>query len=141
MDKKRLGDNIKTRRDALGLTQEVLSSDANIANRALQRIEAGEDNSNPTIETLDAIAGRLGREVIDLLEDGNGSKRVARSAAAEHFLAALDFHPLQRYLALFFLTNKEFYLREYWAYVKEHPVEAESFDLTSALQAIQKLAT
>lgn len=65
MDKRKLGNEVYLRRERAGLSQEQLSGKAKIANRALQRIEAGD--ANPTLDTLCSIAKILNCDVWELL--------------------------------------------------------------------------
>lgn len=60
---KEIGSKIRDLRESLKLTQMELSERANIANRALQRLEAGENS--PNLETLSAIASAMGVELSD----------------------------------------------------------------------------
>lgn len=73
MEKIKIGQKIRELREAQGLTQEELSGAANISNRALQRIETGSDDSNPTLETLSAIATALNSYVTELIAESGVS--------------------------------------------------------------------
>ena len=81
MDLGRLGEKIRNLRKTAGFSQEDLAERARIANRALQRIETG--RANPTLETLDSIAGALGVSVGALFDDGNTPRRSVAEALAK----------------------------------------------------------
>lgn len=85
MDVKALGLNIRRLRKDAGLTQEELAEKAKIANRALQRLEAGD--GNPTIETLAAIAQAVGAPLTGLF---NGGMMPAEALHAKGGKAGLD---------------------------------------------------
>ena len=63
---KKLGKNIKKLRLRLGLPQEVLAYNAGLKLSNLAKLEGG-FNSNPTLQTLAAIAGVLTKGSIDQL--------------------------------------------------------------------------
>lgn len=87
MNREVLGHRIRLLRERAGLTQEELAQNAHIAQRALQRIEAGE--GNPTLETLEGLCLALKVNigslfpaiVIDKQKDGKASQVRYRSAA------------------------------------------------------------
>lgn len=60
-----LAKNVKTRRKALGLSQEKLALDAEIDRTYISQIERG--ISNPSLLVLVKIADRLDSEVVALL--------------------------------------------------------------------------
>jgi len=60
-----VGEEIKKKRDFLGISQKQLSQKANISQSSIHYIESGQNS--PTIETLEKIAIALGITVIDLL--------------------------------------------------------------------------
>ena len=59
-------ERIRRRREAAGLNQQILATNAGIALRTLNRIEAGED---ARLTTLARIANALGCTVSELLAD------------------------------------------------------------------------
>lgn len=64
----KISENIKKFRKKKGISQDRLSKEADLALNTIVKIETGE-NSNPTVETLEKIAGALGVSVADLLKD------------------------------------------------------------------------
>jgi XRE family transcriptional regulator, regulator of sulfur utilization len=62
---KQLGMKIKQRREAKGLSQEVLAKRARISREYVNRLEAG--RYDPTIGTLQRLAKALGVPVTELL--------------------------------------------------------------------------
>lgn len=62
-----LGQRIRRRREAAGMTQEALARAADIGRFTLVRLEKGE--RSPRFKTLDALAGALGVRVSELLVD------------------------------------------------------------------------
>ena len=60
-----IGERMREARQKRGWTQAVLGSKCNMADSAIRRYEA--DRGNPTIETLERIAGALGVSVSYLL--------------------------------------------------------------------------
>lgn len=62
-----LGKNIRTLRNARGLSQEALAQDAQITQSHLGCIERG--NGNPTVETLFSICNALQVDVAELFQD------------------------------------------------------------------------
>ena len=63
---KKLGHNIKKLRSQRGISQEILARYANLKLSNLAKLEGG-FNSNPTLQTLAAIAGVLTNGSIDKL--------------------------------------------------------------------------
>ncbi len=63
---KKLGKNIKKLRLRQGMPQEVLASNAGLKLSNLAKLEGG-FNSNPTLQTLVAIAGVLTKGSLDQL--------------------------------------------------------------------------
>ncbi len=61
----KLSDNIRKLRKKKGISQDRLSKEANLALNTIVKIETDE-NSNPTVETLQKIAKALGVNVGDL---------------------------------------------------------------------------
>lgn len=55
--KRRVGDNIRDCRKALGWSQQTLAGEADLSLRFLAGVERGEEN--PSLETLIAIAAAL----------------------------------------------------------------------------------
>ena len=62
-----LGQRIRRRREAVGMTQDALARAADIGRVTLVRLEKGE--RSPRFKTLDALAGALGIRVSELLVD------------------------------------------------------------------------
>ncbi|MBI4991864.1 MAG: helix-turn-helix transcriptional regulator [Candidatus Harrisonbacteria bacterium] len=62
-----LSKNIKSLREAKGLSQEKLARLADVANNTLIKMETGE-NKNPTLETLRRVAKALEVSVDDLIK-------------------------------------------------------------------------
>jgi len=62
-----IGENIRTIRKKKGISQDKLSKLADVTLTTLTKIESGA-NSNPTIKTIQKIAGALGVKVGDLLK-------------------------------------------------------------------------
>ena len=63
---KKLGQNIKKLRIKMGISQELLARQANLKLSNLAKLEGG-FNSNPTLQTLAAIAKVLTKGSIDAL--------------------------------------------------------------------------
>lgn len=64
-----VGDNIKTRRKALKLSQMALAKAAGISQAAISAIESGAITRTPYTDTIGKIAGALGCTVSDLMGD------------------------------------------------------------------------
>ncbi|MBI4215597.1 MAG: helix-turn-helix transcriptional regulator [Parcubacteria group bacterium] len=62
-----VSDNIRKLRQEKGISQDRLSKMADLALNTVVKIET-EENSNPTVETLEKIAKALGVPVQDLFE-------------------------------------------------------------------------
>lgn len=58
---KEIGQQIKERRDTLGITQPDLAEMAGISKNTLYKIETGQ--ANPTLKVLNKIADILGMEI------------------------------------------------------------------------------
>lgn len=65
--RERVGANLRRIRRTSGMSQEVLAHRAGIAPSFLSQIENGK--RSPTITTLDAIAGALNIQIVDLFLD------------------------------------------------------------------------
>jgi transcriptional regulator with XRE-family HTH domain len=63
-----LADNIKKFRKQLNLSQEELARKAGITYSTLIKLESGV-NKNPTVKTLQQLAGALGVSIDQLLEE------------------------------------------------------------------------
>jgi transcriptional regulator with XRE-family HTH domain len=63
-----LADNIKKFRKRLNLSQEELARKAGITYSTLIKLESGV-NKNPTVKTLQQLAGALGVSIDQLLEE------------------------------------------------------------------------
>ncbi|MEN0085578.1 MAG: XRE family transcriptional regulator [Leifsonia sp.] len=61
----RLGDTVRTLRVGRGLTMEQLSTAAGVSRRVISQLEHGA--SNPSLSTLDRIAGALGTDFASLM--------------------------------------------------------------------------
>lgn len=61
MHSKDLIEAIKTRRDNLGVTQEMLADLSGVGLRTLKHFESGK--GNPTLETLQKLGNALGMEL------------------------------------------------------------------------------
>lgn len=73
-----LGQNIRTIRDSLGLTQEKLSEKSDISLKHLGEIERG--RGNPTLTTLVTVAYALGVSLSELMDIDPGRKILDTSA-------------------------------------------------------------
>lgn len=60
---------IKTRRDNLDVTQELLADLSGVGLRTLKKFESGK--GNPTFETLNKLGNALGMELIFKVKDLN----------------------------------------------------------------------
>ncbi|PQJ72744.1 helix-turn-helix domain-containing protein [Polaribacter butkevichii] len=60
---------IKTRRDNLDVTQEILADLSGVGLRTLKKFESGK--GNPTLETLNKLGNALGMELIFTVKDLN----------------------------------------------------------------------
>ena len=60
-----ISQNIKTMREAKGLSQEKLARLADVANNTIIKIESGK-NKNPTLNTMKKIAKALGVNLDEL---------------------------------------------------------------------------
>ena len=61
-----IADNIRKARKKVGLSQDKLAREADVAYNTIVKIESGE-NKNPTIETLRSIAKALDVSVDELI--------------------------------------------------------------------------
>ena len=68
-----LAQNIKKFRTQLGLSQEELARKAGITYSTLIKLESGA-NKNPTVKTLQQLAGALGVSLDQLVEGESPSK-------------------------------------------------------------------
>lgn len=59
--------SIKTRRENLNVTQEVLAELSGVGLRTLKQFESGK--GNPTLETLTKLGNALGMELIFVVKD------------------------------------------------------------------------
>ncbi len=77
MDRHRLGELTRTHREASGLTTRAAAAGSGISHSTWNQVETG--TMNATIETLAAIAQRLGRRwAVDLVPDtGRDARRQA----------------------------------------------------------------
>ena len=66
MAKKTIGDRVRERREASGLTQQQAARKAGVQQSAWARLEKGHI-ANPRIDSLKAVAKALGCEVSDLI--------------------------------------------------------------------------
>jgi len=66
-NKSKIGNNIKTLRLKLGISQDTLSKKADLAFHTVAKIEAG-STPNPTIETVKKLADALGVSLDDLIK-------------------------------------------------------------------------
>lgn len=64
MDAQKIGDNVRARRTALGLTQDELARRSGFNSNTISRIELGKND--PLMPTLGAIAKALGCSLFDL---------------------------------------------------------------------------
>jgi transcriptional regulator with XRE-family HTH domain len=60
--------NLRRLREAAGLSQELLAVQAGVTSSTVQRIE-GDDDYQPRLSSLSAIARALGVRTVDLLAD------------------------------------------------------------------------
>jgi transcriptional regulator with XRE-family HTH domain len=60
-------DAIKTRRDNLGVTQDMLADLSGVGLRTLKQFESGK--GNPTLETLNKLGNALGMELTFTVKD------------------------------------------------------------------------
>ncbi len=84
---------IRKRREALGLTQEALCERAGISIDAVTRIENGK--RVPSLSTLARIAGALDIRVVDLLAGAPAPRQRPRLAALRRIEATLVNAPPQ----------------------------------------------
>ena len=61
-----IGNNIRKKRDAKGISQQELADNSDVAKSTIQRIEKGE--MNPSVLTLIKISTALQIEVVELLK-------------------------------------------------------------------------
>lgn len=125
MNQKVIGKKIRQLRKGSGISQEDLSAKAKIANRALQRIESGK--GNPTISTLEAIAGVLKVSLTDFFEETTQSPNHLDLDFAFEVLHALETQaqdaPALRSAALWLILGKKEHLEELVSLLgSEHPI-------------------
>jgi transcriptional regulator with XRE-family HTH domain len=91
-----LADNVRRRRDAAGLTPAELAALAGTAKGTVLGIERG--RANPTVDTVQALAGALGCSIADLL-DGSPDPMMTVRGAGEPYsrIGALEGRLLQRF--------------------------------------------
>ena len=63
---------VKARREMLNVTQEMLSNISGVGLRTLKQFESGK--GNPTVQTLNKIAGSLGMELTFQIKKTDTSK-------------------------------------------------------------------
>lgn len=83
-----VGENIKLKREELGITRNQLVESSGVSTAQISRIERGEQN-NPNLETLVAISTAL-KSSLDELVFGEGSKSSA------YLSTAIDQMPKER---------------------------------------------
>lgn len=81
MDKKALGEKIKELRKAGGFSQRSFAEKSGVAYATLQDIEGGQ--SNPTVDTLEAIGRLLGVPIVQLFNVAEGGKLPAEYATSK----------------------------------------------------------
>ena len=69
MHSQHLIDTIKTRRDNLDVTQDVLADLSGVGLRTLKQFESGK--GNPTLETLNKLGNALGMELTFVVKEVN----------------------------------------------------------------------
>ncbi|MGC1203744.1 MAG: helix-turn-helix transcriptional regulator [Flavobacteriaceae bacterium] len=69
MHSQHLIDAIKTRRDNLDVTQDLLADLSGVGLRTLKQFESGK--GNPTLETLNKLANALGMELTFVVKEVN----------------------------------------------------------------------
>jgi transcriptional regulator with XRE-family HTH domain len=67
MHLQQLIETIKTRRDNLDVTQDVLADLSSVGLRTLKQFESGK--GNPTLETLNKLGNALGMELTFVVKD------------------------------------------------------------------------
>lgn len=67
MHSQHLIDIIKTRRDNLGVTQDMLAELSGVGLRTLKQFEGGK--GNPTLETLNKLGNSLGMELTFIVKE------------------------------------------------------------------------
>jgi len=92
-----LGRRVREARDRRGVSRKVLATQAQVSERYLAQLEAGE--GNVSIVLLRRVAAALGASLIDLLGDDAPEQRLIR-----RFLAELPPHRLEE--ALFRLMRE-----------------------------------
>lgn len=69
MHSQHLIDTIKTRRDNLDVTQDILADLSGVGLRTLKQFESGK--GNPTLETLNKLGNALGMELTFVVKEVN----------------------------------------------------------------------
>lgn len=67
MHSQQLIETIKTRRDMLNVTQDMLADLSGVGLRTLKQFESGK--GNPTLETLNKLGNALGMELTFIVKD------------------------------------------------------------------------
>ncbi len=67
MHSQKLIETIKTRRDMLNVTQDMLADLSGVGLRTLKQFESGK--GNPTLETLNKLGNALGMELTFTIKD------------------------------------------------------------------------
>jgi XRE family transcriptional regulator, aerobic/anaerobic benzoate catabolism transcriptional regulator len=88
-----LGRRVREAREQRGMARKVLSQDANVSERYLAQLEAGEGNASVVL--LRRVAAALGLRIVDLLDPGTD---VAEQRLIRRFLDGLSPQRLQEVL-------------------------------------------
>src|SRR5215470_15433019 len=88
-----LGRRVREARAQRGMARKALSREANVSERYLAQLEAGE--GNVTVVLLRRVAAALGLRILDLLDQGSG---VSEQRLIRRFLDALPAERLQEVL-------------------------------------------
>jgi XRE family transcriptional regulator, aerobic/anaerobic benzoate catabolism transcriptional regulator len=88
-----LGRRVREAREQRGMARKVLSQDANVSERYLAQLEAGEGNASVVL--LRRVASALGLRIVDLLDPGTD---VAEQRLIRRFLDSLSPQRLQEVL-------------------------------------------
>lgn len=87
MDHRKLGERIKSLRESAGYSLEDLDHVSKVAKNTINQIEMG--RGNPTLKTLEALAGGLGIQFTELFDLGNSGHLPAHALTAKGAMAGL----------------------------------------------------
>lgn len=78
MAKNRIGKKLRSLRRAAKLTQTQLADSSGVAFRAIQSIEAGDNN--PRVDTLESLSGALGVRLVEFFDGPQDENLLAQAA-------------------------------------------------------------